>query len=82
MNNSMLTFFVGIIAVCMIAITVVTMLVSGQVVKTLKEMNDLIAETKTEVKTFTARSSSAAAGIEAVASIVNLVVPLFKRKQN
>lgn len=80
MDNSMLTFFVGVIAICMVAITVVTLIIGGQLLRTVRELTDLVAQTKAQMKDFSARTTAAVTNIEALSSVVNLITLFFKRR--
>jgi hypothetical protein len=75
-----LTFFVGVIALCMVVITVCVIFIGSQMTRTLKDLGSLIDQTKQEVSTLSAKTSAAVSSIQAISSVANLVTLFFKRK--
>ncbi|MCX6075116.1 MAG: hypothetical protein NTY39_12400 [Campylobacterales bacterium] len=96
MESDLITFFIGIIAVCMVIITIVAVRVSLEVYKSINQFNECMAYAQSEFKFLSAKMvltlnevqdvvlkiSSGIAKVTLGSLLIGAVSNIFKKKSN
>lgn len=73
------TFFLGIIALCMIVLTVAAIIISMTLIKILRGIGELVNEIHYGVRDITPRVSNIVGGVETLFTFTKLISSLFKK---
>ncbi len=76
------TFFLGIIAVCMVIITLGLIVMGVMMIIILKVLKDLLIEIKLDYKALSPKIARIVEDVEHTASIFNIVSFIFRRRKN